>query len=126
MNVKCSLKPDADGFLSQECPHCNKRFKVRFGKGSKKPLSYCPYCGTNGHHGWWTAVQMQHMDLVASKKRGTTPVEGDGPNEFARSKCCGEQFKYAGSTEKLYCPICGQPCGQRSRKKRRVAKKGPS
>ncbi len=57
---------DADGFLSQECPSCEQRFKVIFGEGSEESISYCPYCGHNGENCWFTQAQSDYMQLVAA------------------------------------------------------------
>jgi|SRR6516162_250117 ribosomal protein S27E len=103
MKVECSLRADADGFISQHCPHCDKRFKAVFGNGSDKPLSYCPYCGSKGEN-WWTPEQMQYLDLVA---RGM-PDESNAPMVIKNFDCHGEQIKHDGSTNELHCPICGE------------------
>ena len=63
--MEISLPTDADGFLSQECPSCEQRFKVIFGEGSEEPISYCPYCGHNGQDCWHTQAQVDYMQSVA-------------------------------------------------------------
>ena len=55
-----------EGFLSQECPSCAKRFKVCFGQGSEEPISYCPYCRHNGQDGWFTQNQIEHVQAIAA------------------------------------------------------------
>ena len=57
---------DADGFLSQECPSCEQRFKVVFGEGSEEPIAYCPYCGHNGQDCWHTQSQVDYIQAVAA------------------------------------------------------------
>ena len=64
--MEISLPTDADGFLSQECPSCEQRFKVIFGAGSEEPISYCPYCGHNGQNCWFTQAQVDYMQSVAA------------------------------------------------------------
>lgn len=61
-----SFPTDADGFLSQECPSCELRFKVVFAEGSEEPISYCPYCGYNGQNCWHTQPQVDYMQAVAA------------------------------------------------------------
>lgn len=61
-----SFPTDADGFLSQECPSCELRFKVVFGEGSEEPISCCPYCGYNGQNCWHTQAQVDYMQAVAA------------------------------------------------------------
>lgn len=64
--MQISIPTDADGFLSQECPACSRRFRVRFGEGSVQPIAYCPYCGHQGMNCWWTEEQAEYMAAVAS------------------------------------------------------------
>jgi hypothetical protein len=64
--LQVSFPTDADGFLSQECPSCEQRFKVLFGQGSDAPISYCPYCGYNGQQCWHTQEQVDYMKSVAA------------------------------------------------------------
>jgi hypothetical protein len=66
--VSVSLPTDEDGFLSQECPTCRRRFKARFGEGSSQPISFCPYCGHHGTGCWWTEAQAEYLTAVASEK----------------------------------------------------------
>ena len=64
--MKVSLPTDSDGFLSQECPFCEQRFKVLFGQGSQEPVSHCPYCGHIGQQGWLTKAQQDYVTAVAT------------------------------------------------------------
>ena len=64
--MKVSFSTDADGFLSQECPSCQQRFKVIFGEGSQEPISHCPYCGYKGQRCWLTQEQSNHVKAVAT------------------------------------------------------------
>lgn len=64
--MKVSFPTDADGFLSQECPSCQQRFKVIFGQGSQEPISHCPYCGYKGQQCWLTQEQSDHVKAVAT------------------------------------------------------------
>ncbi len=57
---------DSDGFLSQECPSCRQRFKVLFGSGSDKPISFCPYCCHNEHDCWWTPEQIDYIQSAVT------------------------------------------------------------
>jgi len=67
-NVKVTLSTDNDGFLSQECPGCQRRFKVNFSEGSDQPISFCPYCGHNGTGCWWTPEQAEYLSAKAGKE----------------------------------------------------------
>lgn len=64
MNI--SFPTDSDGYLSQECPSCAQRFKVRFGEGSEDPISFCPYCGHKGHDCWYTQDQVVYIQAVTT------------------------------------------------------------
>lgn len=64
--MQVSFPTDSDGFLSQECPSCEQRFKVLFGHGSEEPISYCPYCGYNGRQCWYTQEQVAYIQAVAA------------------------------------------------------------
>ena len=57
---------DSDGFLSQECPSCQQRFKVLFCSGRDKPVSFCPYCCHNEHDCWWTPEQIDYIQSAAT------------------------------------------------------------
>ena len=68
MNIPVSFPFDSQGYLSQECPECERQFKVRFGQGSEQPLSFCPYCGHEGRNCWWTTEQAEHVAALAREK----------------------------------------------------------
>ena len=59
---------DSEGFLSQECPSCKTRFKVRFGEGSDQPIAFCPYCDHNGKDCWWTPEQAEYMSATVGSE----------------------------------------------------------
>jgi len=65
IRVNIKLNTDDDGFLSQECPACERRFKVKFGEGSEAPIAFCPYCGHNQENCWWTQDQADYLAAVA-------------------------------------------------------------
>lgn len=138
MEMNISLPLDSDGFLSQECPKCRRRFKVVFGEGSKSPISCCPYCGHRGQGCWWTTQQADYIAQAAARpikdefardfKRlnrpgsllrfsveahhGPTPVppcESDTPMPIMTFACCGERVKFDGPRQSYYCLICGTP-----------------
>lgn len=45
-SVSVALPTDSDGFVSQECHACSKRFKAVFGEGSDRPIAIVPTVGT--------------------------------------------------------------------------------
>ncbi len=70
--ITLSLPTDSDGFITQECPKCRRKFKVRYIKPEKgevpKLLSYCPYCGFNGNNCFWTREQTEYIQKIAMSK----------------------------------------------------------
>ena len=68
IRVRVSLNTDDDGFLSQRCPSCERRFKVKFGEGSDRPISFCPYCGHNEEGCWWTQEQADYLAAQAGNQ----------------------------------------------------------
>ena len=65
--LEISLSTDSDGFLSQECPSCEQRFKAVFSEGDGgEPISFCPYCGYRGRNCWFTQAQADYMQSVAA------------------------------------------------------------
>lgn len=66
--INVSLPLDSDGFLSQECPECSRRFKVRFEESTGKALAYCPYCGHHGSGCWWTTEQAEYMTALVGQQ----------------------------------------------------------
>ena len=62
------LSVDKDGFLSQGCPQCKRRFKVSLESlATDKQLSYCPYCGHKGQGCWWTPEQAEFLGQEVMK-----------------------------------------------------------
>lgn len=77
--VNTHLTTDADGFVSQECPACRRRFKVIFERGGGRVVSFCPYCGHRGRDCWWTPEQVTYFKSVVTASVVAPMVE-----EFAR------------------------------------------
>ncbi len=61
VTMSVSLNTTSDGFISQECPECERIFKVAPGKGSPEPVTHCPYCDHEGDDCWWTKEQAEYM-----------------------------------------------------------------
>jgi hypothetical protein len=107
MIVDVKLDPDEDGFVSQECPYCNEKFKTGFGKGSRKPHRYCPYCGAHAPN-CWTSEQIKYLDSVAQGKPLPMPPEVPDAMVIHKFRCHRDQIKHDGSNKKLYCVVCGR------------------
>ncbi len=131
-----SLKTDREGFLSQECPSCKHRFKVKPNEGAKGPISHCPYCMFDGRDCWWTPKQAEHlsaraMDLLSKdleepfkriagrskfikvEMKRTPRFTPQCPNEPDENWPViefpsGEVIKYDGRFRVLRCPVTGE------------------
>lgn len=68
VDVTVSFKTDDHGFISQECPACEMRFKVRLGSGSSQPIAHCPYCEHDGEGCWWIPEQADYLSEVAARE----------------------------------------------------------
>lgn len=101
--MEVSFPTDSDGFLSQECPSCARRFKVKFGEGSGEPISHCPYCGHGGRQCWYTPEQVEYMKAVA-----TSAIVGPELERFGRdlSRSSGGLLKIE---TKVDVPVPGPP-----------------
>ncbi|HPR42166.1 MAG TPA: hypothetical protein PK718_06430 [Candidatus Methanofastidiosa archaeon] len=67
-----SLQTDSDGFITQECPECRRKFKIQYTEPKKgemlKSLSYCPYCGYNGKDCFWTREQVEYIEKMTMNR----------------------------------------------------------
>ena len=66
-SISISLRTDSEGFLSRECPECKRRFRITPGKGSDKPVRFCPYCSYEGEGSWWTPEQAEYATQMAAE-----------------------------------------------------------
>lgn len=137
-SITVSLPTDSDGYLSQQCPECSRRFKVRVEEGSGRTLRFCPYCRHEGEGCWWTEEQVKYMeellteqivspmlnDFARKLNRQSTflkfdvktrqsdapkvPTESELPMPTVTFPCCEESIKHDGRDEALYCIICGE------------------
>jgi len=105
MNLTVSLSTDADGFVSQECPVCRRRFKVVFGEGSDRPIGHCSYCGHTGRDCWWTRQQAAYLRGVVGE-RVVDPMLDD----FARSI---NRMNRAGSLVQMKASVKRNPRSRR-------------
>tara|TARA_R110002072_G_scaffold280331_1_gene442635 strand:+ start:401 stop:823 length:423 start_codon:yes stop_codon:yes gene_type:complete len=134
------LNLDDDGFVTQECPSCNKQFKVEYGKGADGPIQFCPYCDHTGEDCWWTTEQAKYIESTVisamdsevnsmfkdafkdSKSIKFTPGSSSGrpaamPQEINNDWPIvefksTERIKHDGSQERLRCPVTGVFLGE--------------
>ena len=125
-----SLPLDDDGFLSQECPSCSRRFKVLPGHDTGKVISHCPYCQHAGQECWWTDPQVEYIEAIMAnavmdemqkefKSSGPLkwtsgprhnpepPLELSEPSLRVAFVLCNEEIK-AEHADELSCIICGK------------------
>lgn len=141
---------DTDGYLSQECPSCDQRFKVRFGEGSDAPISFCPYCGHKGDNCWYTSPQVEHLRAVATstmlgpqlkkferklkgssggllqlKMQSNLPDPGEPPMETEDDLLlvrfpCCEETVKLNKHDRHFCIICGNEIDMNESNSKRV------
>jgi hypothetical protein len=68
VTLSVSLNTTSDGFMSQECPACERIFKVAPGKGSPEPVTHCPYCNHEGENCWLTKDQAAYMGAYGAEQ----------------------------------------------------------
>lgn len=122
-----SFSTDIEGFLTQECPHCYRKFKVKFEQGGGK-MGFCPYCSKQAND-WWTREQQEYLNaeiqnkainpllkglnseffkVKPKNKLAIPPIEKEGLKKFEFS-CCREMIKILENWDKpLTCIICGK------------------
>ena len=98
-SMEISLPTDSEGYLTQECKKCYRKFKVKYthdsSTTSKKELTYCPYCGEIGKNGFFTRQQTEFIENSAMSK-----VVGPMMEKFGREieTHSGEFLKFEVST----------------------------
>lgn len=131
-SIKFNL--DSEGFISRECPSCERQFKIKYGEGADGPLNYCPYCEHEGLDCWWTQAQVEYLEveksLIAHElidgafkdfnkpgsgftfKPSSRPASTEPPPELDNGWeivifDSGEQLKHDGASSELRCPVTG-------------------
>lgn len=96
--IRVSFTTDADGFISQQCPSCFRRFKVRV-DDSGHSVSHCPYCGSGTENGWLTEEQHEYaMGVVA--EQAIDPMMEEFSRSLNRMNRPGGLIKVSGRYEK--------------------------
>jgi hypothetical protein len=97
-SIRVSFPTDADGFVSQQCPSCNRRFKIRV-DDSGNAVSHCPYCGSGTENGWLTEEQRAYaMGVVAEQT--IDPMMEQFSRSLSRMNRPGGFIKVSGSYKK--------------------------
>jgi hypothetical protein len=101
--IEVSFPTDGDGFISQQCPKCSQRFKVRVDDDSDHSASYCPYCGSQSEEGWLTEEQQAYaMGLVTEQV--VDPMLDDFTRELEQLNRPGGNISFSGSFERTVPP----------------------
>jgi hypothetical protein len=75
-----SLPLDADGFLRQECPTCEREFKVWPSQHDDDPTPvadggyFCPYCGIQAEVGAWFTKAQVELALEIAQREVVAPM----------------------------------------------------
>lgn len=100
--IQVSFSTDADGFISQQCPSCTRRFKVRV-DDSGNAVSHCPYCGSGTDDGWLTEEQRAYaMGVVA--EQAVDPLMEQFSRSLNRMNRPGGLIKVSGHYKKSARP----------------------
>src|SRR4051812_31087790 len=78
--MKVKLNTDNEGFVSQECPACKRRFKALLGQGSSEPIAFCPFCKYHETGCWWTPEQADYLALTVAN-----PIIGESLKQLEKS-----------------------------------------
>ena len=101
--IEVSFSSDSDGFISQQCPSCTRRFKVRIDHESNHSVNYCPYCGRQSEEGWLTEEQHAYaMSVVAEQV--VDPMLEDFTRELEGLNRPGGFLSVTGSFERTVSP----------------------
>lgn len=66
--IQVSFSTDDEGFISQQCPSCSRRFKIRVDDESNQTVNHCPYCGSPSEDGWLTEEQRAYAMGVVTQQ----------------------------------------------------------
>jgi hypothetical protein len=102
--MSVSFNTDGAGFMSQECPSCEERFKTQPGKGSPNPVSHCPYCGHEGTNCWFTPEQAEYLRGFATQEVLGPHLEELDRNLRRIGSSSGGLIKVTGRIEKPRAP----------------------
>lgn len=101
--VQVSFSADSQGFISQECPSCERRFKVQVNNGSDHAVSHCPYCGSGSDNGWLTKEQRAYALGVVSDEV-VSPMLDDFTRKLNRMNRPGGLVSFKGSYKRSATP----------------------
>lgn len=76
ISIEMNIPLDPDGFLSRECPNCERQFKWKpisstsdDTEGGEIESYYCPYCYQPAPpNAWWTKEQLEYAQQIAFKQ----------------------------------------------------------
>lgn len=101
--IEVSFPSDSDGFISQQCPSCTKRFKVCVDDESDHSVNFCPYCGGQSENGWLTEGQEAYAMGVVTEQV-VDPMLEDFTRELEGLNRPGGLLSVTGSFERTIPP----------------------
>jgi transcription elongation factor Elf1 len=101
--IQVSFSTDGDGFISQQCPSCERRFKVRVDESSDQSVNFCPYCGSQSDNGWLTEEQQAYAMGVVSEQV-VDPMLEEFTHKLQRMNRPGGLLSVSGHYEKSAKP----------------------
>jgi len=101
--IEVSFSTDNDGFISQQCPSCSRRFKVKVEEESDNSVNFCPYCGSKSDEGWLTEEQHAYAMGVV-EERFVDPMLDDFSRDLERMNRPGGFITVSGHHEKSEKP----------------------
>lgn len=101
--IDVSLNVDGEGFISQECPSCKRRFKIQVDDGQERPIRFCPYCDHSGEGCWWTPEQADYLTALAAAHVVAPEIE-EMARDFNRRTSGNQVLRMKMSIEKPRVP----------------------
>jgi hypothetical protein len=101
--IQVSFSTDGEGFISQRCPSCNRKFKIRINEEGDDSLTHCPYCGCESEEGWLTEEQEAYA-LGVFAQQAVDPMLEEFTRELNRMNHPGGLISVSGHYEKTNPP----------------------
>ena len=100
--VSISFPTDSGGYISQQCPTCERRFKIRVDDNGQE-VNHCPYCGSGAENGWLTEEQQAYAVAVVAEQ-AIDPIIEEFSRGLDRMNRPGGLIKVSGSYNKSPLP----------------------
>ena len=101
-NFSISFPTDGEGFISQQCPTCERRFKTRVDDDAQE-VAHCPYCSSGTENGWLTEEQQAYAIAVVAEQ-SIDPIMEEFSRSLGQLNQPGGLIKVSGSYDKSPLP----------------------